>query len=79
MNRHPKDAVDELMDVLVLRRRTLHLSKEDIAREIGRPGNRDYVSKCENGLIDPPARFLIAYADAVGMKLNWTLGKGTTN
>lgn len=73
MTLRPKDDVDELIGVLILRRRQVKKTKEQIARAMGI--GRDTLSLLENGEFDPTARMLRDYAEAVGMALNWTLDR----
>lgn len=76
MTLRPKDSVDELIGVLILRRRMLKKSKAWVARRCHT--NRDVISLMENGEFDPPLRLLLAYAGAVGMDLEWKLGASTS-
>lgn len=71
MTTDPKDSVDELFGALILRRKMLKWSVKQVADCIGM--DRDKLSLMENGHINPPLRALAAYADAVGLELEWTL------
>lgn len=72
VNEKPKDTVEELIDVLVLRRKQLEWTKPRVAELIGcSPG---LVGAVEAGVVDPSCRFLLAYAHAVDIELTWTVG-----
>jgi DNA-binding XRE family transcriptional regulator len=67
----PKDSVDELMGVLILRRERLKMTKAALADKIG--VDRAWLKKVEDGLIQPQIRTILAYCEAVGMDFTWTL------
>ncbi len=71
MRMQPKDSVDELIGVLILRRKMLKMSTAQLATKLGM--DRETVSRFENGVWDAPLRFLLEYAHEVDMDLQWTL------
>lgn len=67
-----KDSVDELVGALIIRRRDyLQRTKNAVADGMG--DTAGYVGAVEGGLVDPSLRWLMRYAEALGMELTWTL------
>lgn len=66
------DRVGELIFALITARRSAGLSQLDVCQRCH--VSQSMIARIERGSIDPPLRLLMAYADAVGAPLAWTVG-----